>query len=176
MIALTKPLFAPRAYLGFCFFVGLLASIEVEKGKWLIINKLFVFVFVYSLLSYSNSYGNALKYQNKYWEHRSIMLINDLSKLTSSKEITVHFSGKVGRSKALLNASNHLPLIKRLVPAKAGGWRFLNLEHSGLTLTKSKEYFNVLKKCDKDTPKKTLLNTIFYDIEKGGDCFYVTFK
>lgn len=84
VIALTKPLFAPRAYLGFCLFVGLLGSIEIDRKKILqSVNTLFVFVFVYSLISFSNSYGNALKSQDSYRKFRLGLVTQDLSKVVS---------------------------------------------------------------------------------------------
>lgn len=177
-IILERPLFAARAYLGFCLLIGLLALTIVEGTDihtyYIMAKNLVIIFFIYSLMAFANSYGNALYAQNKYTSFRITTLAYDLSKITpNKKKIMLTLKGRrdIGHAKAVINASYHYPLIKRLIRTRI---KYPQIRH----FIDIQRNLKIEKMFDENIKKKPIYSNAFHTIEKAidSDCYFVTFK
>jgi hypothetical protein len=136
-IALIKPLWLPRAFIGFGFFLAaILTYITVLPGAFKPFKTLSLITAVllsYNFLIFDLSYGNALAEQKQYQNFRTAMLIADISQcIEENDEPVIQIENSIGFAPVIENISKIYPLIKRLVyvtPYGGEDWGHLLLHH-----------------------------------------------
>jgi len=118
---LVKPLFSPRALLGFGVFISILCIYVVSDYKK--IATVMVFALNWCLLVFAFSYGNALADQARYGEFRIGILLHDLSSLyphRSEEGTQIQLKNSIEYTPSVKNISKRYPVIERLVPKRLG--------------------------------------------------------
>lgn len=123
-LALSAPLFVPRAMYGFGVLIAFLAVLAVHKDK-IYIPRLICTALSWVFLVFSCTYGNMLAEQKRYTDFRIQEVINDLSSIVNSDEtISLKLSGGIGLSPVITNITQNFQILNRLVPATfdGNGW------------------------------------------------------
>jgi len=118
-LALSRPLLAPRAYMGFCSFACcILLSVISDSGTHIkplsFISNACCFICLYSFYVFAFTYGNVQKYQSEYADFRAHLLINNLKTVLpqNGSAVELHFSNDIGIAPAVQNAAAVYPVIK----------------------------------------------------------------
>ena len=121
-LALSQPLFAPRAMYGFGVLLAII-SIYIVSEFDSKTAKIFTLALSWSFFVFAFSYGNALADQLRYANFRITILLQDLSALYPDKDkdenkITIQLKNTIGYTPVVKNIAIHNPVIYRLVPQK----------------------------------------------------------
>ena len=118
-VLLAKPLYAPRALLGFGVFLAVICIYAVSDFKK--ISTVVVLALNWCFFVFAFSYGNALADQARYAEFRIGILLHDLSALyphENKDSMLIQFENSIGFSPVIKNIAKHNPVIERLVPSR----------------------------------------------------------
>ncbi|MGL4987008.1 MAG: glucosyltransferase domain-containing protein [Treponemataceae bacterium] len=126
-IVLEKPLWAPRAFIGIGVLfsviqIFLLKNAELVHVPARILSKTIIFLFSYSLITFTFAYGNALAEQKRWNEFRAEQFLSDLSKLELQYPVKLQIKNNIGNPKTTSLMSSKYPIIKRLVNPPFGNW------------------------------------------------------
>ena len=115
---LEKPLFVPRALLGFGVFLAILciSTVNYKKTATVVVLALNWCLFVFAF-----SYGNALADQARYAEFRISILLHDLSNLFPNVDregLPIQLKHSIDYAPTIKNISKHYPVIEKLVPKR----------------------------------------------------------
>jgi len=116
---LQKPLYAPRALLGFGVFLAIICIYTVSDFKK--ISTILVLALNWCLFVFAFSYGNALADQARYAEFRIGILTHDLSALypiASKDSMSIQIENSIDFAPSIKNIAKHNPVIERLVPSR----------------------------------------------------------
>jgi len=116
---LQKPLYAPRALLGFGVFLAVICIYAVSDFKK--ISTIVVLALNWCLFTFAFSYGNALADQARYAEFRIGILTHDLSALypdVSKDSMSIQIENSIDFAPSIKNIAKHNPVIERLVPSR----------------------------------------------------------
>ncbi|PAF46061.1 glucosyltransferase domain-containing protein [Helicobacter sp. 11S02629-2] len=185
-LVLSKPLFAPRAFIGFGVFValvyvGLFYKQRKRILKW--VNVVFVVLASYSLVVFANSYGNAITAQQNYMMMRASFVSKDLATLIPREmqpKVGVVFEGAIGYAPVASNFIKRYSggIAKRLLPKVMNftGFPFNNapLIYQGTSYQDS--YGVACAKENISTTKILLLDNAFHSISKANNCYFVDLK
>ena len=122
---LEKPLFFPRALLGFGVFLAIICISIVNYRKT---STVAVLALNWCLLVFAFSYGNALADQARYAEFRISILLHDLNILypnVNREGLPIQINNSIDYAPTIKNISKHYPVIERLVPKRLSedsGW------------------------------------------------------
>jgi len=120
-LALTRPLFQPRAMYGFGVFIACIAVyLFCIPRKIVLLPAVLLYwcFFVFSL-----TYGNALSEQKRYNNFRTEILLHDISRIFTDKTLgtlLVKFVNSEGYAPSVQNIAIRNPVIRRLVPIYLG--------------------------------------------------------
>jgi hypothetical protein len=137
-IVLEKPLWLPRAFIGFGFLLAAFLTYCVTMVKNIkslkVITVIFAFLISYNFLIIGFTYGNALERQKDYQNFRTTLLITDINRSLDIgvEKPVIYIKNNIGFSPVIENMSVTIPLIKRIVyVALSGGsdWGHLPLHH-----------------------------------------------
>ena len=183
-LALQKPLFEPRAFIGFGAFCAILciATFSFPKTKILFYpSAVFACLSAYSCIVFSLAYGNALTKQQEYINYRTQLIISDIERVDKSdkKGAGIYYSGSIGFSRATYSFFyDYGQIARRLVIILMNGhwsWGYMPLYHFGANF---QGYGS--PHCDLAQNKKRykLLENSYHKIEKSKDhnCYFVTLK
>ncbi|MCK9169264.1 MAG: glucosyltransferase domain-containing protein [Treponema sp.] len=178
-LALKKPLWLPRAFIGIGVFTGLV-SIMVsrffsEKDRKHIFAKIVVSALSYSVLVFAFAFGNAQAAQKEYRNFRTTMLISELSRLVpaSGKTVEIHFTNAVGTAAAALQLIRAYPLAAKCINGDLGPGQSGELvlsQHNFGTI----DYSKTAPLPDKELP--VLSDTLYETIRGTNSVFVVTFR
>ena len=176
---LIKPLFAPRALLGFGVFLAVLCIYVVSDYKKPAIVTVLALNWCFFVFAFS--YGNALADQKRYAEFRETMLFHDLNTLhlnQSTEDTPIQFAGLIDYAPSVKNIAKHNPVIEKLVPKGLGGidydpmwmlhFNFVKYEMINMPQITSID-FNTL-----DLP--VVLDSYYHTIQSDGNYILVTLK
>ena len=116
---LAKPVYPPRALLGFGVLLAVICIYAVSDFKK--ISTVTVLVLNWCFFVFAFSYGNALVDQARYAEFRIGSLLHDLSVLyphVNKDSMSIQFENSIGFSPVIKNIAKHNPVIERLVPSR----------------------------------------------------------
>ena len=116
-LALSSPLFAPRALYGFGVLLAILSIYTVYAYKKIAVIP--ALALSWCFFTFAFSYGNALADQMRYVNFRAGILLHDLSALypnRANNEMTFQLKNKIGFTPIIKNIAKHNPVIERLVP------------------------------------------------------------
>lgn len=178
-LALEKPLFSPRAMLGFGAYMAFLAiSLTVLIPNNILV-KGQVMALGWCFLVFTATYGNVLAEQKRYTDFRVQLVIEDVSHIASAagKKKQIQLEGDIGRSPVIAKTAEKFPAIKRLIPATfaGGGWYWSYVYFY--------KYFNM--NAVRWDPKKgdmrkmdfpVVYNTDYHKIQSDGEHILVTLK
>ncbi|RDU65015.1 glucosyltransferase domain-containing protein [Helicobacter sp. MIT 14-3879] len=184
---LQKPLFEPRAFIGFGVFVGticiasvsLLESFKALKIRILhYLSCIIVVIMSYSLIAFATAYGNAITKQNEYIMFRSELLLRDLINIIpKDKKASIILEGSIGLAKPTNHFVGKYGGIGRLIPpimmnAPTWYWSYAPLRHL------KSPYGNFLSQSCKDKPSdsKLVFENVYHSIEAAGDCYVVILR
>lgn len=169
-LVFERPLFEPRAMMGFNMLVALVcAGLCGAGGKWRVLT---VCCLVYGCAVFMHAYGTSLAEQKEYQRSRTDMLLSDLGKFADGgSEIGISFSGTIGLSDGLRINVRNFPLIKRLVtvvPSEGSIWNDDLLNSLGFKC--KDEYLH------ENPGLPLLLSTYWHDIYGEDGRFFVVLK
>ena len=122
---LTKPLYEPRAMIGFGAFIALM-GVAISTSKKVYLSKIIVFILSWMFFVFGFTYGNALEAQSEYTDFRINLVIEDLNDLEiakSDKNKWIQISGSIGQAPILRNMPKDYNILNRLVPILfQGNW------------------------------------------------------
>ena len=136
-IALIKPLWLPRAFIGFGFLLATILTYITalpDTVKFLKFLSLILAVLLsYNFIIFDLTYGNALAEQKQYQNFRTSLLITDINHyIGENTEPVISIENNIGFAPVIENISKTYPLIKRLVyvtPYGGEDWGHLLLYH-----------------------------------------------
>ncbi|PAF46060.1 glucosyltransferase domain-containing protein [Helicobacter sp. 11S02629-2] len=185
-LVLSKPLFAPRAFIGFGAFVTLvcIGLVYIQNFKWLkYISIVFVALLSYSLIVFANSYGNAITAQQNYMMMRASFVSKDLATLIPREmqpKVGVVLDGGIGYAPV---ASNFIKrygggIAKRLITGVFNQASFAFTKYPLIYQgTNYQDYYSTQCSKENTEAKKTLLlDNAFQSISKSGECYFVDLK
>ena len=168
-ILLAKPLFEPRALLGFGVFLAIIFVWVVSDYKKTA--TITVLAVNWCLFTFAFSYGNALADQARYAEFRIGLLLHDLSALypNGSKDeglLIFQIDQSIDFTPSVKNIAKHNPIIEKLVQKWLGDDFF------------DSRYFRFHFNFDSDlnTPVKSLIDFTTLDLPVVLDSYYHTIK
>lgn len=169
-LVFERPLFAPRAMMGFNMLVALVcAGLCGAGGKWRVLP---VCCLVYGCAVFMHAYGTSLAEQKEYQRSRTDMLLSDLGRFADGgKEIGISFSGTIGLADGLRINARNFPLIKQLVtvlPSEGSIWNDDMLNSLGFKC--KDEYIH------ENPGLPLLLSTYWHDIYGEDGRFFVVLK
>jgi len=182
-LSLQKPLWAPRAFVGFGFFIAAIlthaATIPIKNKILKYLSFIIIILISYNFLIIDLSYGNALAEQKQYQNFRTTLLISDINRYleNSTFEPVIYIENSIGYSPVIDNVSKICPLVKRTVfVALYGGsdWGHLLLHHYRFS---HKQDYD--KSVYTDTDHKSLpvlTENSYHTIRGNGEYFFVTLK
>ena len=118
---LMKPLYAPRAMIGFGAFLAIICIYIVSDYKKLAV--ISVLVLNWCLFVFAFSYGNALADQARYAEFRINILLHDLGSIQPDmrrEDLSFQIKNSIDFAPSVKNIAKHYPIIERLVPKRLG--------------------------------------------------------
>jgi hypothetical protein len=183
-IALQKPLWQPRAFVGFGFFIATLLTYTAVISKTIKSLKYLSFITAilisYNFLVFDLSYGNALAEQKQYQNFRITLLIADLNRSMNngSEEPVIYIENNIGFAPVIENISKTSPLIKRMVYiALSGGsdWGHLPLHHYKFRHITDYDQDNGYKGLNYES-LNVLVDNQYHTIKGNGNYFFVTLK
>ena len=132
-LVFEKPVFAPRAYIGFNCFVSfvLLGSLNFFNNfkKKNSFTKVISILTSYSCIIFMFTYGNSLKNQKDYENFRTQLILSDLANdVKDSANINVCITGTIGHCKKNRIALRNYPLIKTLINVRPSQGHIWNEE------------------------------------------------
>jgi hypothetical protein len=182
-LALQEPLWSPRAFTGFGFFITTIVFLNVsfsfkhKKMKYAV--TMLSLILIYNFLLFDISYGNALAEQTEYQNFRTTLLIEDINRQLDSGIETpiVYMENNIGFSPVIDNISNTYPLMKRIInilPSGGNEWGHLPLRQ-----------MNFLHITEYDTPSYNpdslrllpiLVDNSYHTIYGEGRIFFIILK
>ncbi|MGI5057772.1 glucosyltransferase domain-containing protein [Treponema pectinovorum] len=121
-LALEKPLYSARAFIGIGVFIGCLCLIlldsESSKSKKILnLSKIATFCLSWCLIAFSFAYGNAQADQKDYIQFRTTLLLKDLSEVVADtdKDVELLFAGDIGHSRTVKNLIEVYPVAEELI-------------------------------------------------------------
>lgn len=130
-LVFERPLFAPRALMGFNMLVALICA-EAFGTTFKKLRVLPVCCLIYGCVVFLYAYGTSLAEQKEHQQFRTEKLLADLGRLANGgDEIGVSFSGSIGLADGLHVNAQTFPLIGKIVtvvPTGGGIWNddFMN--------------------------------------------------
>jgi len=181
---LAKPLYEPRALLGFGVFLAIVCIYVVSDYKKSAI--VAVLALNWCFLIFAFSYGNALADQARYANFRTGILLHDLNTLFPNRkreDMTIQFKNSIDYAPSVKNIAKHYPVIERLVPKRLGeSWwdicyfleyfnysQFENADISVITTSENGNDSNTLN-------LPVMLDSYYHTIQSDGDHILVTLK
>lgn len=176
-LVFKQPLYEPRAFMGFNFFVAVVCFVLVKQvlffeKKSRLIKCIFVPVLLYGCMVFLFTLGNCMSVQKKYQSFRMSVLMSDLDDfIVSDKDFDLTFSGTIGMCNGNEIAVKNYPVIRKLVtvlPSANSIWnddlmKFHNIE--------IEENSSAVK------PEWPLLrSTVYHDIYVQDNHFHVVLK
>lgn len=170
----SRPVFAPRAFMGFNTFVAfiLLACLNINTNNSKKIPVVITFLSIYSFVVFLFTYGNCLKNQKEYENFRIQMIISDLAEdVTNTECLNVCFIGQVDFCQKNRVALNNYPVLSTLISRRPAGSSSWNDELLG--------GYNLGCECEtKDLTDDFVLKkqTVYHDIYQNANDFIVVLK
>jgi len=176
-LALTRPLFQPRAMYGFGIFIACVAVYLSGVPKKIVLLPaalLYWCFFVFSL-----TYGNALSEQKKYNTFRTEILLHDISRLFPDRAkglLRVRLVNSEGFVPSVHNIAKRNPVIRRLVPLYLDGeewiWAsFQSIRHYEFNLYLLYDSIDI-----EDDKYKVILDTYYHTLKTDGKVLLVILK
>jgi hypothetical protein len=181
-IALVKPLWLPRAFIGFGFLLAALltyiTSLPDTVRLYKILSLITAILLSYNFLIFDLSYGNALAEQKQYQNFRTAMLITDINRcIEENTEPVIQIENNIGFAPVIENISKIYPLIKRLVyvtPYGGEDWGHLLLYHFKFKHTTDYPLYNNSGTKNKSLP--VLIDNQYHTISGNRNNIFVTLK
>jgi hypothetical protein len=184
-LALQKPLWLPRAFVGFGVFIAAIltysATIPVSNKVLNICSVLAALLVSYNFLVFDLSYGNALAEQKQYQNFRTTLLIADINRCLDNTigEPIVHIENSIGFSPIIDNISKTWPLIERIVYVSLSGgsdWGHLPLHHYRFRHLNDYEQNNDYADGMDAKSLPVLIDNGYHTIRGGSNYFFVILK
>jgi hypothetical protein len=178
-LALKKPLWLPRAFIGIGIFTGLvsimISRFFYEKDKKHIFAKIIVTALSYSVLVFSFAFGNAQAAQKQYRIFRTTLLMTELSRLApeTDKSVEIHFTNAIGTAASAQQLIHVYPLAAKCINGDLGPGQ------SGELVLEQYNFGTIDYSKTVPLPEKTLpvLSDTAYETIRGADSvFVITFK
>ncbi|MDR1033642.1 MAG: glucosyltransferase domain-containing protein [Bifidobacteriaceae bacterium] len=156
---------------------GVFTKLKVHKAiKAALISP--ALVLLYSFIVFSLALGNGFADQDRYGNFRTELLLNDLSRIYTSKEAvaktTMQIQGNIGMSTVMKHVNYVYPVTKTLLMRSSYGLSLIDLGHAKLQYYYSREqkfaesYPPKGEKWDCDQ-MKTLLDSYYHKISEGSE-------
>jgi hypothetical protein len=120
---LVKPLFLPRAMLGFGALLTFLSIGLMENMTKVSFVNISVVIMSWTFFVFAFTYGNALSVQKEYTEFRINLVmddINDLEQYVNGEEVIVQLNGDIGLSPVIEAMPQNFQMLNRLMPKTFG--------------------------------------------------------
>ena len=178
-LALGKPEFIPRAFIGIGVFLGCIAifTTSITQKTFFLhrITSVILFCLSYSTLAFSFAFGNAQYDQKEYIKFRGTLLARDLSEcITPSDEIIeLLFVNDIGYAPSVEVLRKTYPLVSKSINKGFSGDRGSEFILESLNLISLKEQSNHNFK-NEDFP--VLKETLYHKIQAKDNMYLITFK
>jgi len=182
-VLLAKPIYLPRALIGFGSFLAILCIYVISDYNR--IATIVVIALNWCLFVFAFSYGNALADQARYAEFRINILLHDLSALYPTQGgMQIQLKNSIDYTPSVKNIAKHYPVIERLVPRRLGGdnywdtyyfanyFNFNQSEKTNITVNSPNE--NPISFDSVDLP--VVLDSYYHTIQSDGNYILVVLK
>lgn len=178
-LALGRPEFIPRTFIGIGVFVGFISIFAMvlikNNGILRIVTLISCFCLSYSTLAFAFAFGNAQYDQKEYIKFRGTILAQDLSECISpsNEVIELLFVNDIGYAPSVEVLKNTYPLISKAIDKGFSGDRESEFVLESLNLVSLKEKPNHnYKNADYPVFKETL----YHKIQGLDNRYLITFK
>ncbi|MGI5096008.1 glucosyltransferase domain-containing protein [Treponema socranskii] len=179
-LALEKPLYSARAFIGIGVFIGCISVILLDctnstSNKFLNLSKLVTFCFSWCLFAFSFAYGNAQADQKNYIQFRTTLLLKDLSEVIkdTDKDVELLFVSDIGHSRTVQNLIEVYPIAKELIDIGLTSHRSSEFVLQSYNFCELKAGTNNDFRRD-DLP--VLIDNQYNKIQGSGNQYLITFK
>lgn len=115
-LMMPKPIFEPRAMIGFGVWLTLICLfiVSIDKGRY--IGYFGVIALSWMLFVFQFTYGNNLKEHQRYIDFRVALTLTDFNRIfqNSNDELLVQFKGDIGRSPVINGMLGDYPVLHRI--------------------------------------------------------------